>query len=765
MKSSGLFAAIISVMLVAMAGLYLVFDFQSHEQATSFVESWAASEDLTVQEGNIVAAFSRQQRVMFASRFVRSFTVMETEKIGDAVADPLVSFGAPVWLSKDQAPSTLAVAHSTRVAPFEYLVTYRFANHPELVVGFLLSPPFVKVAFIGSTLSFFAVLLVVIVVVRRFSRREEARRFELVSSAMILLSKGEELNEEIVAECHQLSDAWNPLREEMRRLREKEKVSAVSEAIASTFQMVAHDVRRPLTLAKSGLDLIGRAADMNEVKETLTISTSEVSRAIASVDVLLRDVLEMGSVSVPELQLVRVESLLEAVLTDVGRVFPMANVHLQYKFSHKHLALVDTIKVTRVFLNILSNAIQAMDGRGNVVFSTQEVFQERASMIEFAVSNDGPAIPPEIVNRVFDAYFTAGKRGGTGLGLAIAKKFVLAHGGEIVCETDAVKGVNFKFTLPAADVLSEATAHSLPKSIHDTAQGLSRIAAEESAELAIQEADAEQAFVDHCSPEEPIKVLIVDDEAIFRNAVSDIIQRRENVQKRVDVLLASDSESAIDTALQQKPQLIILDLDLGANSVPGLEVAARLKKEGLNSHICIHTNRVFSSDSLREMAQISDSYLPKPIGAKSLFTLLTHAAERTQQNKAAKHTSQTSNEVFVFVEDSAIFRAKWKRLWTRGQLVTFAKPADFWSRVAEHPPFLDLLTAVFTDQNFDNELGTNGLSFAKELRRRKSIPIFLASDGTFSQEETKDSVDGLVNKEPPNAAQISMLLSDRMVKE
>jgi signal transduction histidine kinase/CheY-like chemotaxis protein len=704
-------------MILAMAGLYVVFDFQSHEQAVSFVESWAASEDLTVQEGNIVAAFSRQQRVMFASRFVRSFTVVETEKIGDSVADPLVSFGAPVMLSKDQTPSALAVAHSTRVAPFEYLVTYRFANHPELVVGFLLSPPFVKAAFIGSTLSFFAVLLVVIVVVRRFSRHEETRRFELVRSA-----------------------------------------------IASTFQMVAHDVRRPLTLAKSGLDLIGRATDMDEVKETLRVSTTEVSRAIFSVDGLLQDVLEMGSVSVPELQPVRVESLLEAVLTDIGRIFPKADVHLQYKFNHKHLALVDTIKVGRVFLNILSNAIQAMNGQGNIGFETKEVFQGRTSMIEFTVSNDGPAISAEIVSRVFDAYFTAGKRGGTGLGLAIARKIVLAHGGEIACDTELMRGVKFKFTLPTADVVVNPPENSLPQSIHDTAQGLSRMAAEESSEVAIQEAEAERLFIGSCGTGEAIKVLIVDDEAIFRNAVADIIRKRQSVQERIEILFASSSKSAIELAMQIKPQLIILDLDLGADSVSGLEVAAYLKKEGVNSHICIHTNRVFSSASQKEMALISDSFLPKPISATSLLTLLRKAAERAQQHKPAIDTAQVSNEVFVLVEDSAIVRTKWKRMWTRGRLVTFAKPADFWSRVAEQPPFLELLTAVFTDQYFDNETGINGLAFAKELRRRRPVPVFLATNGSFSQDEIKDSVDDVVGKEPPNAAQITKLLNSQSLK-
>jgi CheY-like chemotaxis protein len=385
-------------------------------------------------------------------------------------------------------------------------------------------------------------------------------------------------------------------------------------------------------------------------------------------------------------------------------------------------------------------------------------------MIEFTVSNDGPVIPVEIINRVFDAYFTAGKRGGTGLGLAIAKKIVLAHGGEIACDTDLKQGVKFRFTLPTADVVSSSAEHSLPNSIQDTSQGLSRLAAEESCEVAIQESEAERLFVSSFGADDAIKVLIVDDEAIFRNAVADIIQKRPSVNERVEILLASNSQAATELALRAKPHIIILDLDLGADSVSGLEVAAHLKKAGSVSHICIHTNRIFSAASQKEMALISDSFLPKPISAVSLLTLLKQAALQAKQQKVATPTAKVSNEVFVLVEDSLILRTKWKHMWTRGQLVTFAKPADFWARVAEHPQFLDLLTAVFTDQNFDNEPGIDGLAFAKELRRRSAVPIFLETQERFSADEIKDSVDGLVDKEPPSDHQITKLLSGLALK-
>jgi signal transduction histidine kinase len=74
----------------------------------------------------------------------------------------------------------------------------------------------------------------------------------------------------------------------------------------------------------------------------------------------------------------------------------------------------------------------------------------RDGRIETAVEDDGPGVPPEILPRLFDPYFSA-KSGGTGLGLAIAKKIVEEHGGRIAAGTRAKGGFRVAFDLPASD--------------------------------------------------------------------------------------------------------------------------------------------------------------------------------------------------------------------------------------------------------------------------------------------------------------------------
>lgn len=70
--------------------------------------------------------------------------------------------------------------------------------------------------------------------------------------------------------------------------------------------------------------------------------------------------------------------------------------------------------------------------------------------IELVIGNDGPHIPESQVEKIFDAFFTSGKKNGTGLGLAIAQKIMHAHGGAIECKSAPGFGVEFCLRIPVA---------------------------------------------------------------------------------------------------------------------------------------------------------------------------------------------------------------------------------------------------------------------------------------------------------------------------
>jgi signal transduction histidine kinase len=105
-------------------------------------------------------------------------------------------------------------------------------------------------------------------------------------------------------------------------------------------------------------------------------------------------------------------------------------------------------ELKQVFLNLIVNAGQAVGSGGSIRVSTSRV----GSDVDVCIEDDGPGIPPEIIDRIFDPFFTTKPVGdGTGLGLGIAYRIVRNHGGDIRVDSEPSSGTRFHVTLPASE--------------------------------------------------------------------------------------------------------------------------------------------------------------------------------------------------------------------------------------------------------------------------------------------------------------------------
>jgi signal transduction histidine kinase len=120
-------------------------------------------------------------------------------------------------------------------------------------------------------------------------------------------------------------------------------------------------------------------------------------------------------------------------------------VELKVQASYTGAVRVDENKMKRVVYNIARNAVQAMPDGGKF---TLQVDREGDDLV-MRLSDNGPGIPEEIADRLFESFVTARKREGTGLGLAIVKKIVQEHGGTVTCKTRVGKGTTFEVRVPA----------------------------------------------------------------------------------------------------------------------------------------------------------------------------------------------------------------------------------------------------------------------------------------------------------------------------
>jgi signal transduction histidine kinase len=218
-------------------------------------------------------------------------------------------------------------------------------------------------------------------------------------------------------------------------------------AIAQAMQMLAHDIRKPFSMVKITLMILKKSRSIEDMKTALSTSESQILRAISHVDGLLEDVIEIDRNSQLNLKEVEFRSLLLSVIQDLSSTDPAPKVALRAQFEHSGKMIVDSLRISRVLSNILTNAIEALKGVGHISISTQDILQNNQPMILVEIQNNGPLIPDNIRSNLFDAFFTSGKPEGTGLGLAIAKKIVESHGGQIACRSSEKEGVVFSFTV------------------------------------------------------------------------------------------------------------------------------------------------------------------------------------------------------------------------------------------------------------------------------------------------------------------------------
>lgn len=219
-----------------------------------------------------------------------------------------------------------------------------------------------------------------------------------------------------------------------------------------------------------------------------------------------------------------------------------------------------------------------MGDSGNIWFATRDIIADGRPFVEFRIGNDGPLVPQEECDRLFEAFYTRNKIGGTGLGLAIAQKIVHAHGGQIRCEAKPEVGVEFILSLPAAVELGRTTSVALPAS---------------SCALRAGDAAAEpEAAAADSTPE----IVLIED-----NAVVAMAWELANLGATLNIF---DSPTAFWTAVGANPawldriSCVVTDFYFDNETAENGEgVAQRLRERNFSRPILISTDATFEDAS------------------------------------------------------------------------------------------------------------------------------------------------------------------------
>lgn len=233
-----------------------------------------------------------------------------------------------------------------------------------------------------------------------------------------------------------LKQRTQELAETNAKLVKSERLAAIGELAG----MVGHDLRNPLTGIKNAAYFLRRkntfptpqAGEMLDIIDACVIHSNKI----------INDLLDYSREIRLECKEVSVKLLAKSALAMVPipeKVQILTNIEEDQKIN------ADEEKMTRVFINLLKNAIDAMPDGGTIHLNSVTV--GASDHVEISVSDTGVGIPAEILPRLFSPLLTT-KAQGMGFGLAICKRIVEAHGGIITIKTVVGRGTTFTIILP-----------------------------------------------------------------------------------------------------------------------------------------------------------------------------------------------------------------------------------------------------------------------------------------------------------------------------
>jgi signal transduction histidine kinase/ActR/RegA family two-component response regulator len=398
-------------------------------------------------------------------------------------------------------------------------------------------------------------------------------------------------------------DATDEREREIGRLQ-AEKLASIGMLAAG----VAHEVNNPAAFVLANIEALtgsmrliedklrelpevgeARAALSNLLFEASAI-LQESKEGMARIQRIVRD---LGSfshvdedVSVP----LNVNTAVESALTMLRNEIRY-RARVEQDLRATRLVRASVPRLGQVFLNLISNAVQAMDEadpKRNLL--RVRSFDDREHVV-VEVADNGPGIPAEIMPRIFESFFTTKPRGmGTGLGLPISLGIVRGLGGDITVETRPGDGATFRVRIPAAEPDATAAAQPVPE-VTPTRQFSRR------------------------------RILAVDDEVLLLKAYRRMLADGHDLVTALgghEALRTLESDSGFD--------VVLCDLQMPEMSGMELHAAVRERFPALANRFVFVTGGAFSADARRFLEKAVSAVIQKPFRVEELLALVDSVA-------------------------------------------------------------------------------------------------------------------------------------------
>jgi two-component system, NtrC family, nitrogen regulation sensor histidine kinase NtrY len=245
--------------------------------------------------------------------------------------------------------------------------------------------------------------------------------------------------DEIGTLARSFNDMILKLRTNREELAKRERESAWKEMA----KQIAHEIRNPLTPMKLSIQHV-RQAFKDRAPEREEILQRVTQTVIDQIEALSRIAAEFSNFAkLPERKYERID--IDALLKETINLFKdIQGITFVDQLASQHVTVVaDGDQLRGVFINIIRNAVQAIEHEGTITIGTSH--EGRICIIQF--SDTGLGIPDDIRTKIFEPNFST-KSEGMGIGLAIARRVIEDHGGKITCRSKHGSGTTFEIRLP-----------------------------------------------------------------------------------------------------------------------------------------------------------------------------------------------------------------------------------------------------------------------------------------------------------------------------
>lgn len=394
------------------------------------------------------------------------------------------------------------------------------------------------------------------------------------------------------------------------------------------FANISHELRTPLTLILAPVDEMLRSGTGLSIaaRNAMSLVRANAMRLLSLINDLLDLVRLEGGVLKLDLKPVNMTNLVRGMVESIRHLADRKNQTIIMEENHKPaMVMGDSNRLEKILLNLLTNALKFTDKNGEIHVSWH---LENEKYI-LKIKDNGIGISKDDLTKIFDRFrqvdsSSTRKYQGLGLGLAMARELSLEHEGTLEVKSELGNGSEFILTLPVllGDYMTEQNNDT---QIFDPLESMMR--------------EADQVIRNNDSPEighagsGDHKVFVVDDEPDMRSFLV------TSLAEKYEVYFAPDGTSGLKLALQNKPDLIILDMMMpGMN---GMDVCSAIRQNHQmhNTRIILLTARADERSKIECLSRGADDFLTKPFSTLELHTRVSNLLKANQLQKDLRESN------------------------------------------------------------------------------------------------------------------------------